>query len=227
MCTALLGSGCITVTVYQPLTALQRPVVIDPEVENFPGAKFLIRCIPSEGINQADATKLCSKVGNLFRNQGADVEEEIPTGPPMASDTSEFKPDLIIDLRSRTLYQDSPGILTYLSASTLTLIPAIDEESFACDLTIRDSAGFLVGQDTVTARFVTYTGAGVYAVNWVLDVTLRPDNEEVTGDAAKKQFSRDFYRQLSQSVLDAQMRMNVLSGFRARPAPPPAPEAVN
>lgn len=214
---ALFGSsGCITVTVYQPLVSLQRPTVVDPRVANFQGDRFLVRCVPGDAMGRADTALLCHKIAALLQHQGATVDTDVPTGRG-ASFTPEVRPDLVIELQSRNLYAENNWLLTYASVLTFTIIPAMSEQDFACDVAIHDANGFLLASDSLQARFVNYLGIGIWAVNAALDVAVRPEDERVTGDSAKKAFSKDYYRQLSQLVLDAKMRAAVLRGFSARP----------
>jgi hypothetical protein len=215
----LLGlSGC-TVTVYQPLTGLQRPRVVDPSVANFEGRRVLVRCHPGEYLNVSSSRQLCRAVATAFRNQGAAVEFEVPRPGRGSAREGEGRPDLVIDLRSRLLHQDESNLQWILSYFTLTLFPTSTEFTFAQDVTIRDPEGVLLVADTLQARFIRSFGAGVWAVNWALDHAVRKEEDKLSGDAAKRDFSRDFYGQLSQLAFNAQMRSWVLNGLEGRPAP--------
>ncbi|WP_152621861.1 hypothetical protein [Archangium violaceum] len=217
LCGALL-SGCVTTTVYQPLSALQRPAIVDPQLANFEGMRLLVRCVPGDYIEASDADLLCRKVGSLFRNQGARVETDVPRNGRSSRNLQEgTPPDLVVNLSSRLLHKESSGPLWALTVLTLTIVPAYTEYSVAQDVTIRDSSGFLLASDSLKARFIEYFGAGVWGVNWVLDAVVRPPEEEITGDAAAKDFSRDFYAQLSQLAFNARVRADVLRSFEPRP----------
>lgn len=208
-----LGPGCF-VTVYQPLTSLQRPVVVDPQLANFEGLNLLVRCVPGEHLDFSASQQLCRQVSTLFRNQGAEVEIEVPRdGRSYPRDEEAKRPDLIMDLSARLLDEERSTLLSILSGLTFTLIPSVTDYSVAQDVTIRDSKGALLATDTLQARFVEYFGVGIWSVNWVLDLTVRPDDEEFTGDAPKKEFSRDFYGSLSQLLFNAHVRSVVLRGF--------------
>jgi hypothetical protein len=222
----LLGaalSGCVTV--YQPLVSLQRPVPIDHQLANFEGQRFLVRCVPGDGLPPSDAQRLCFKVRSLFAVQGAEVEVEIPIqGRPGGAGQAALEPDLSIELRSRLLHSENSKVLWFLSVASFTLVPTIAEFTFAQEVTIRDGAGFVLASDSLQGRFVNYFGFGVWAVNAALDFLVRSDDEKLTGNVAGKEFTRDFYRQLSQLAFDAHMRSLVLRGFQ--PAPAPAPTAA-
>jgi hypothetical protein len=213
---AVLSSGCVTV--YQPLVSLQRPVVVDPQLPNFEGQRMLVRCIPGDYLEPGDADQLCRNVRSLFTKQGAQVEVEVPRAGLAARDEQEGpKPDLIIDLRARLVHEENRALVGVLSGLTLTLVPAITEFTFAQDVTIRDSSGFQLASDTLQGRFIRYTGIGIWAVNSALDLLVRSDEDELTGDAPKKDFSRDFHRQLSQLAFNARMRSVVMRGFEEPP----------
>lgn len=214
---AALSSGCVTV--YQPMASLQRPTVVDVREPNFEGMKLLIRCITSDDLPYGDAQQVCNNVATLFRNQGAKVLTEVPQQGRASSSAGLQKPELILDLRSRILHEADSTILRAVSILTWTLVPSMEEQSFAQDVTIRDGSGSLLSTDSLQSRFVTYRGAGVWAVNEVLDVFVRAEKDKLTGDGAKKDFSRDFYAQLSQLVFNARIRSRVLHGFDTPPPP--------
>jgi hypothetical protein len=214
---ALLSSGCVTV--YQPLVSLQRPVVVDPQIANFEGQRVLVRCIPGDYLQPSDAVQLCRNVRTLFANQGAEVDVEIPRPGASARDEQGGpKADLIIDLKARLVHEENSALLWTLSGLTFTLVPAITEFTFAQEVTILDSSGFQLASDTLQGRFVRYCGVGLWAVNGALDLLVRSDAEDLTGDSAQKDFSRDFYGQLSQLAFNARMRSLVIRGFE-EPAP--------
>ncbi|QRK05720.1 hypothetical protein JQX13_37070 [Archangium violaceum] len=214
---AVILSGCVT-TVYQPLVSLQRPVIIDPQVANFEGQRFLLRCIPGDYLKLDEAQQLCQHLRTLFTTQGAQVDVQVQQGGMVGGDEEgEARPDLIIDLRARLLHEDNSTLLWILSGLTLTLVPAITESSFSQDVTIRDSSGFLLASDNLQGRFVRYSGFSVWAVNGVLDLLVRSEAEKLGGDRASRDFSRDFYGQLSQLAFNAHMRSVVMRGFEPEP----------
>jgi hypothetical protein len=214
----LLLPGCVTV--YHPLVSLQRPVAIDPGLPNFQGQRVLLRCFPGEYLRPKEAAILCRHVRRLFTNQGARVQAEVPRGAvnlPAGAGPKAARPDLIIDLQARLLHEENSALLWIVSGLSLTLIPAITDTTFAQDVTIRDADGALLLSDTLQGRFVNYFGFGTWAVNATLDLLVRGPSEDLTGDAAEEDFSRDFYRQLSQLAFHARMRSRVMHGFTASP----------
>lgn len=229
---AASSSGCVTV--YQPLVALQRPVAIDPQVANFQGLRLMVRCISDENLKPSQADRLCRNVGTLFTNQGATVDLEVPRGNASAAREprakldagASAKPDLVMELKSRLLHEENSALLWVLSIASATLLPAITDTSISQDVTIRDSDGFLLVADALQARFVRYFSVAVWAVNGVLDLLVREPSDRVTGNSVNKEVSKDLYGQLSQLVLHARLRSEVLGGFANRPTPaPPASPA--
>jgi hypothetical protein len=73
---------------------------------------------------------------------------------------------------------------------------------------------------------VKYFGFGVWAVNGALDFLVRADDEKLTGKQAEQEFTRDYYRQVSQLTFDAHMRSLVLRGFQPEPARPSPPSTT-
>jgi hypothetical protein len=215
---AFMLSGCVT-TVYQPLVSLQRPFIIDPQVANFEGQRLLLRCVPGDYLGWEESQLLCQRLRTLFTTQGAQVEAGGSYGGRSGGgEEGAARPDLIIDLRSRLLHEDNSPFLWLLSGLTLTLVPAITEYSFSQDVTIRDSSGFLLASDNLQARFVRYSGFSVWAVNGVLDLLVRPEAEKLGGDTASRDFSRDFYGQISQLAFNAHTRSVVMRGFELEPS---------
>lgn len=218
----LVLEGCVTV--YQPLVSLQRPVVVDPGSPNLEGVKLKVRCIPGDIMETGQAQDLCRRATTLFSNQGAQVRTEVPVdGRSTSSSDDGEKPDLVLDLDSRLLHKEENKLLAGLSGVTLTIVPAVTEESFAQDITIRDGEGALLATDSFQARFITYVGIAAWAVNWLLDFAIRDEPDELTGDVAKLAFSKDLYGQLSQVVFNAHVRSKVLRGFATRPPEQPKP----
>lgn len=66
---ALAQTSCVHV--YQPLSGLQQPAVIDPRLPNFRDVRLTVRCLPGDLITPQEAGILCQRVGVLFENQGA------------------------------------------------------------------------------------------------------------------------------------------------------------
>jgi hypothetical protein len=216
---AAVFAGCVTV--YQPLMSLQRPAVVDPQLANFQGRRFLVRCVSDAQLAPSDAQGLCLKLRSLFAVQGAEVAIEVPIEgmPGGGVRATEQQPDLTIELRSRLVHEANNRLLWILSVASLTLVPTIAELTFVQDVTIRDGSGFVLASDSLQGRFINYFGFGIWAVNSALDFLVRSQEEKLTGKQAHQEFTRDFYRQISQLTFDAHMRSMVLRGFQPQPAP--------
>jgi len=217
---AALLSGCVTT--YQPLVGLQRPVVLDPQTPNFEGMRMMIRCVPTETEPADEARQLCRRVRNLFANQGAEVDTEVPIEGRGTSREEGKEPDLVVEIKSRIVHEDDSTLLWIASWMTFTLVPAVTEATFALEVSVRDSQGALLASDDLQARFIRYFGFGVWSVNGALNWIVRSDEEEISTDDAQRDFSRDLYGQLSQLAFHAKMRAVVLRGFepQVQPSPP-------
>lgn len=198
---ALGASGCVTV--YQPLRSLHRPVVVNTEENNFEGLHMKVRCPAGAFVKNSEAQRLCRKVERLFANQGALID---------LADAKE-KSDLIVDIESRLLADDTDRLFSVLCILSFTLIPWTTDTSLAQDITIRDGDGFVLASDSFQARFVSYFGLAVWAVNGLLDLIVRPPGEKLVGDAQRAVVSKDFYSQLSQLAFHARTRALVQRNF--------------
>lgn len=209
------GSGCVTV--YQPLVGLQQPIAIDPQDPgNFVATSVLVRCHSSEGV---EADVLCRNVRSSLSKQGATVATEV-VKPQRASSTEkrEVVPQYIIDVTSKVLHHEQSALMTLLCIASFTLVPAVADATYAQELTIRDSQGFLLAKDILQSRFIESFGLGVWAVNGLVDLIARPKNEQVTGDRYKEDFTRDFHGRLSQALHNAKVKTRVLESFSVAPA---------
>jgi hypothetical protein len=223
-------SGCVTA--YQPLSGLQRPTVIDIQAPNLEGLRLRVDCVIGDFLDRREAETLCRRVSALFTNQGAkvsttfDLDAAAPeraagksraAAPPPAESApaASVRPsyDLSVQLSTRLLHEETNQLLWVLSFMTFTLAPATAEYTFAQDVLVRDETGFLLASETLTARLVRHFGLGYWGLNRVLDWT-REEPDRLFGDAGVRRLSRDFYRQLSQLLFNARMRLDVLSASR-------------
>lgn len=210
---AWLASGCV-VRVYQPLSNLHRPSVIDPSLPNFEGVRLDVICLPGGLLSGQEAGALCQKVGLLFENQGAVVNA---TTSPGGDDDDDDDPaaavepatQLTLELRSRLVNRAYHPASWLLSAATFTVLPALSETTFAQDVVVRDETGFLLASETLEGRIVERFGAGPWLGNKLLDLA-RPRQERLTAQVMKVDVSNDLYRQLSQTLFNAKMQWEVL-----------------
>lgn len=235
LCLALLCCAWSTacVTVYQPLSGLHRPVVVDPQARNLENVRLTVHCVPKDLLNRTGASLLCRRVATLLRNQGADVETVTSIGrfddpseaPNRTADdagraqsnsphgrggrTLPPTTDLTLELRARLTHQENNPFLWIPSILTFSLSPVITEYTFVQEVVVRDASGFLLVSDALKGRLVRYYGFGAWASNTLLDMAFREEDEKLTGDRVYKDFSADFYGQLSQLVLNAKMRWQV------------------
>ncbi len=216
-----LSMGCVKV--YQPVSGLNRPVVIDTQVANFQDVRLAIYCPPGDLVNAEEARALCRKVGLLFENQGAQVttfssdrrhgDDSLGNGleDEEAEQVSEPAPiDLAIELRGRQVHQAVNELSWVLFIGTFTLVPGVSEFTFAQDVVIRDASGFLLVSDSLQGRVVRYSGAGMWITNKILRLGLRDKEDRRIGDKPHGELSEDFYGQLSQLLFNAKMQWQVL-----------------
>ncbi len=225
----LLSSGCTT-AVYHPLTGFHRPVALEPRADTFKGLTLEITCLPGDVLERADAERLCRHARRLFADQGATVETKTRLGASAMGDAGGAKapptgPVLKLDLSGRTTRVEANAVSWVLFIYTLTLVPAVSEQTFVQEVVVRDDAGFLLASDTWAGRIVEYVGAGYWTANFALDHTVRAPEDVVTGDACEKNFSRDFDRQLTQIVFNARARWALLQESSGPPPPRPSDPA--
>jgi len=208
------------VHVYQPVAGLQSPAVVDPSAANFVDLKLSVYCLPGDFLEPQEASALCQKVSLLFENQGAVVQTSttargLRDGDLAAelgqTDAEAGGPaDLVLEIRSRRLHQSNDTLWWAASLSTLTIVPAITESTFAQDVVVRDASGFVLVSDSLQGRLVRRFGVGAWAGNAVLNKLLREEPDKVTQDSAGEALSDDLYRQLSQLVFNADVQRRVL-----------------
>lgn len=206
-------SGCVHV--YQPVSGLHGPVVIDPGVANFPELQLDVVCNQGDLLNRQETRRLCENVGTLFRNQGAQVTTQIGDEGPNGFELQEAEDNplpfgLVLELTSREVHTFNDPVMWTLCILSASVLPAVSESSFSLEVLIRDRTGFLLGMDTLEGRIVRRMGVGVWAVEKSLDLIVREEDERMGGDAAERDLSEDLYGQLSQMVFNAQMQSAVL-----------------
>lgn len=218
LCLALFAPGCIHV--YQPLEGLHTPVVVDPTAPNFDDLQLTVFCADDGWLNYAERSGLCRKLGVLFENQGARVQtflsaaeastDALDGGPLDDDERPEPDADLVLELRSRKIYQNNPTLSWLLFSLTSTILPGVEERHFAIDATVRDGNGFLLATETFEGRVVSKYGVGTWVVNKLADATWRDRSQRLSGDTASQELSRDLYGQLSQLMFNAKMQWRVL-----------------
>jgi len=218
---SVLVLGCVKV--YQPVSGLSQPVVVDPRLANFQDVRLAVYCPPGDLVNAVEARALCRKVGILFENQGAQVTTyttdrrvgDNSLGDELRDDSAdasiEAPPiDLSLELRGREVQAGNDHLSWVLFIATFTLVPGVTEFTFAQDVVVRDANGFLLASDSMQGRIVRYAGAGTFVTNKILDLIWRDEEDHIIGDKPHSELSADFYGQLSQLTFNAKMRWQVL-----------------
>jgi hypothetical protein len=210
------------VRVYQPLSGLHRPVVVDPQLPNFQDVRLTMRCFPGDLLNAQEASALCQKVGTLFENQGAlvldgDEEEEEESEESEGEETEEGEEapapvpttELTMELRARKVHEANNLLSWAVCLASFTVVPGVSEATFAQDVVIRDATGSLLLSESLEGRLVLRFGAGTWLGNKLMDLTVRAPEDELTGNAVNQDLSDDMYRQMSQLLFNAKMQSQV------------------
>jgi len=208
------GSGCI-VRVYQPMSGLHDPIVVDPRAPNFKDVRLTVHCVPGDYLTRSETSALCRKVGTLFENQGAVVrtvdsvgraDDELQDGEKRAIEPTT---DLTLELRSRKVHKSNHPLSWALTIASFTALPGVSEYTFAQDVSIRDESGFLLVSDSLKGRVIRRFGFGPWLGNALADIA-KEKGERITGGASDRDLSEDMYGQLSQMTFNAKMQWEVL-----------------
>jgi len=200
------------------MSGLHEPVVVDTRVENFRDVHLAVHCVPGGLLSRQEASSLCQKVGTLFENQGAAVrtidsvgrEDELLDATTGEQDEIAVRTDLTLELRAREVHRARHPLSWVFAFATFTLVPIVQEQSFAQDVVVRDGTGFLLASDTLEGRLVTRMGAGAWGGNVLADL-FRDEEQQLLGNAAERDLSADLYRQLSQLTFNAKMQWQVMN----------------
>ncbi len=226
---AVVGSTSGCVRVYQPMSGLHEPVLVDTRVANFQDVSLTVHCVPGDLLSRYEASALCRQVGRLFENQGAVVRTVTTVGildDGLQGDALSERPegavepttDLTLEIRSRQVHKSHYPLSWVLSVGTFTLLPGVREATFAQDVTIRDEHGFLLVSDSLQGRLTERFGLGPWVGHKILDITVRDDDNKLTGDAAERELSTDMYGQLSQLTFNAKVQWMILQESAATAA---------
>jgi hypothetical protein len=217
--------GCTT-TVYQPLAALERPIIIDTARPNFKGVAIQLECLATDSIPAASASRLCGIVSRHLENQEAMVtvvrkgdeaiaEEERPEERPEASSAQKDKSAPIrlqVRLSARRLDESkrTPWWYFPLFAFSFTAYPLVSQIVDEQRIEVRDASGFLISDTTTQSRFIQYTGVVYWGINSLNNWLFREKTEAINDANMRKQVTRDYLGTLSQTVLNASERVAVL-----------------
>lgn len=225
----VLGTGCVHV--YQPMSGLHRPVVVDPQAPNLVGTSVRVVCPPGDDMSRGEARVLCERVGKLMEIQGARVttvtdrplgDEEL--GEEAAKEDTPPTTDLVLELRPHRHHTTNNMVSWVLCVATGTLVPGYTQSTFTQDVVVRDGTGFLLATDRLEGRLVRTFGLGTWFGNKLADLIWRKKEDELSKKQVYAEVSGDLYGQLSQLVFNARMRWEVLREAtpegRATGAPP-------
>lgn len=210
----------LSVTLYHPEQGLHEPTVVDLHAKNLTHTKIRVTCVANDHVTVSEARKVCRNVAKMLRHQGAETEISVPRKRQGAERNRDASVDLDVEIRSQIHRAYFDNLAATLFCCTCALTPTKMEQSYIHSVRVRGRNGVTLSENRMQSRFVQYTGCGVAGLTSLLDFFFREDHEKLGGDAANRDFSADFYRQIAQQTFNAKMRSDVL-GFtqnRTRPS---------
>jgi hypothetical protein len=216
-----VSSGCI-VRVYQPLSGLHAPVVVDPQAENLSDVRLAVTCLSGDFLSRQETLGLCRKMEALFEIQGAEVtlvdsgsafsqsDEVSASSESDVEAVARPRTDLSLELRSREIHKSVNPLSWVLSIGTFTVLPAVSDSTFAQDVVIRDETGFLLVSDSLQGRVIRRFGVGSWLGNAIADLG-REKEAKLSAGSAERDLSQDLYGQISQLVFNAKIQWRVLT----------------
>lgn len=224
-------SGCAaiykTYAVYQPLSGLHEPAVVDPAALNFEDVSLTVRCFRGE-LSRSQSDSLCEKVSALFENQGAKVYTVDGDGPADDSvgdmdedevvegaDGGPPRTDLVLELRSRQVSQSVDRVSWMAFSSTFSIYPGEKEFVFAQDVVVRGGDGVLLSTESLQGRVVERIGLAMSLFAEVKDGLSKDPAYVPMEKVAAAELSADLYQQLSQIVYNAKLQWRVQQEARA------------
>ncbi|MCA2961343.1 MAG: hypothetical protein IOD12_13920 [Silvanigrellales bacterium] len=190
--------GCISVYHYQPLQGLHRSYALSYKEANFAGLTLNLSCIANTFVSESAAGVLCDKLRTVFEGQGAKV---------LDAESGDAAFDYGLEFEATQTYHHQNAWMWPVSILLFTLFPVEQEYAFKQTVTLtRGSDGSPLRRESFEARFLWFWGAGYWGLNKLFNVTVRNDSEKVDDASMRRDFSRDFYSQVSQLVYNARTR---------------------
>jgi hypothetical protein len=218
------AGGCSTlVTVYEPQGGLRLPTRVERQAAPLSSTRVALRCLematsdPLARLLAANETReICTRVSRALQQAGALVTTV--TNPQAEAATDPY--DLYVDWQVRLEHEASSPWMAAASCLSCSLVPTIEQRTYVHRAVIRGRDRGVLHTHESRARFVDYDGCGIWLVTWLLDF-LRADEDKVGDPAARRRYSRDVYRQLTQSLVNARARSDLL-GLTPRRVDPAA-----
>jgi len=231
-------SGCpnaTLVTIYEPQRGMRTPTVVDRKIAPLAATSVALRCLEeptgdplSRMFASAEARDVCSRLVKSV--EGAGATANVVSAPPGETDEP-F--DLYVEWQVHEEHGARSPWMDAASTLTCTMLPSIEQRTYRHRAVVRGRDRSVLQTYESRARFLDYDGCGFWLVTWMLDF-LRSDDEKVGGDHGRRRYSRDLYRQMTQSLVNARARSDVLRltpprwsvNAAARPVAPAAPTAA-
>ena len=212
------------------------------QAPNFTDTEILVHCVPGDYLGKGASRELCQKVAVLFENQGAKVQALASTGvnPDDLEDVSQNEGDptprdtkLVVELRARRIHESYHPWSWLACFASFTIVPGMNEFTFAQDVVIKDSDGVLLARDSMKGRIVKRFGGAHWAINMLTNLATRKKKDRHSGHALGRDLSHDLYGQLSQLAYNARVQSQVLAEakpggpIRGRAVGAPAPSTIS
>ena len=204
----IILSACVSVMVYEPMARIHNPTAIDLDRKNFKNTRVALKC--DMPLDPRGRIVLCRKLLILLERQGASTyllgEKE--------------DNDFVIHVKSKSVELEKSNMLSrmidfvFLSSGVLLLgvIPTEENSWYAVDISVYDGNNALLSQEKFKFLIKEYVGPMFQIYNSFMNILLRNEDELVDTEMSKKDFSKDFYTQVSQMIFNAKQKKLVLTG---------------
>jgi hypothetical protein len=227
---ALSSSACpnaTIVSIYEPQRGMRTPTVIDRKATPLGATRISLRCIEEPTadpiarlLESNEAREVCGRLAKSLQNAGASAT--IVTTAPGAEADPPY--DLYVEWQVKQEHTAGSPWMGAASALTCTILPNVEQRTYRHRAVIRARDRSVLQTYESRARFLDYDGCGFWLLTWILDV-FRDEERKVGGDHGRRRYSRDLYRQVTQSLANARARSDLLRLTPprwSRPAPLPA-----
>jgi pyruvate/2-oxoglutarate dehydrogenase complex dihydrolipoamide acyltransferase (E2) component len=202
------------VTVYEPQRGMRTPTLIERKVNPLATTRVALRCLevpttdPIARMFAAnEARDVCGRLAKALQNAGATATVVTTLVPAARGEEDPY--DLYVEWQVKQEHNASSPWMEAASTMTCTLLPTIEQRTFVHRAVIRGRDGGVLQTHESRARFLDYDGCGVWLVTWALDF-LRDDDHKVGDPHSRQRYSHDLYTQLTQALVNARARSDVL-----------------
>jgi hypothetical protein len=192
---------------------MRTPTVVARKVNPLASTRVALRCLEqptSDPIARLfaanEARDVCGRLAKALQNAGATATIVTTLAPGEGADEPY---DLFVDWQVKQEHTAASSWMAAASTMTCTLLPTIEQRTYLHRAVIRGRDRSVLETHESRARFLDYDGCGVWLVTWWLDF-LRDDDHKVGDPHSRKRYSNDLYTQLTQSLVNARARSDLL-----------------